>query len=76
MDFMTGLPESKTLATDMRCYDAIMVVVDRLTKHVTLIPTFKDVSSLDLATLLHKHVVSRVGVPKTIVTDRQSVLIS
>eukprot|EP00955_Chlamydomonas_euryale_P119030 366571-Chlamydomonas_euryale.AAC.7 len=30
MDFMTGLPETKTLAADPRGYDAIMVVVDRL----------------------------------------------
>eukprot|EP00955_Chlamydomonas_euryale_P029164 307265-Chlamydomonas_euryale.AAC.1 len=59
MDFMTWLSESKTLATDMHGYDAIMVVVDRLTKHVSLIPTFKDVSSLDLATLLHVEEESR-----------------
>jgi len=44
MDFITGLPEAQG-------HDAILVVCDRFTKQVHIIPTTKETNSLGLACL-------------------------
>jgi hypothetical protein len=37
IDFVTGLPLSKDLVTELT-YDAILVIVDRFTKYILIIP--------------------------------------
>jgi transposase InsO family protein len=63
MDFITGLPDSQG-------YDSVLIVVDRLTKMAIYLPTTKKVTSEELARLYVKHVFSKHGIPKTIVSDR------
>eukprot|EP00955_Chlamydomonas_euryale_P058564 357113-Chlamydomonas_euryale.AAC.2 len=75
MDFIVSLPESKLYATDPRGYDAVLVVVDRLMNLVTLIPTYTDANAEDTAYAFFANVVTRFGVPKEIVIDRQSLFV-
>ena len=49
VDFITGLPEAQG-------YDAILVVCNRFTKQVHIIPTTKETSSLGLVHLYHNHI--------------------
>jgi transposase InsO family protein len=70
MDFVTALPRSKGK------HDAIMVVTDRLTKMVVLIPTNKQLDAPGTAELFRQHVVSRFGLPSVIVSDRDSRFLS
>jgi hypothetical protein len=51
-------------------YNAIMVVVDRLTKHASFIPTASGLSAQGFAELFVMHVVSRFGLPDSIIADR------
>ena len=62
-DFMTGLPKSST-------YDAIFVVVDRLTKSVVLEPCTKKIDAKKTAELFMTRVFKRFGMPINIVSDR------
>ena len=70
MDFVTALPRSKGK------HDAIMVVTDRLTKMVVLIPTHKQLDAPGTAELFRQHIVSRFGLPQVIVSDRDSRFVS
>jgi hypothetical protein len=70
MDFMVGLPCSP------RCKDAIWVVIDRLTKVAHFIPMKQTSSPADLVPLYIKEVVRLHGVPKSIVSDRDSKFVS
>lgn len=63
MDFIEGLPLS-------RGHDAILVVVDRLSKMALFIPTFKDLDTPDLVRLFLDRVFSKHGAPHDIVSDR------
>ncbi|GJW79272.1 putative reverse transcriptase domain, ribonuclease H-like domain, aspartic peptidase domain protein [Tanacetum coccineum] len=66
MDFVTKL--SKTPSG----YDAIWVIVDRLTKSAHFIP-IRETYSMDKLTKLYiKEIVSRHGVPISIISDRDS----
>jgi hypothetical protein len=71
MDFVTGLPHTKKGK-----YDAIMVVTDRLTKMVVLVPTNKQLDAPGTAELFKQHIVSRFGVPAIIVSDRDRKFVS
>jgi hypothetical protein len=64
MDFIVGLPCTRA------GYDSIMVVIDRLSKMVHLIPTTITVKATEVAELFVQHVVKLHGVPKSIVSDR------
>ena len=64
MDFVVGLPLTKGK------YDAIWVIVDRLTKSAHFIPINERYSLEKLANLYIKEIVSRHGVPVSIVSDR------
>jgi hypothetical protein len=70
MDFVVGLPHSP------RGRDAIWVVVDRLTKSAHFIPMKTTNSASELVPLYMKEVVRLQGVPKSIVSDRDSKFVS
>jgi hypothetical protein len=70
MDFVVGLPRSP------RGKDAIWVVIDRLTKVALFIPMKQTSSAADLVPLYIKEVVRLHGVPKSIVSDRDSKFVS
>ncbi|GJY23946.1 putative reverse transcriptase domain-containing protein [Tanacetum coccineum] len=66
MDFITKLPKTSN------GYDTIWVIVDRLTKSAHFIPT-REIHSIEILTKLYiKEIVSRHGVPISIVSDRNS----
>jgi hypothetical protein len=69
MDFVTGLPTAHG-------HDAVLVVTDRLTKMVLLIPTTTQVTAVRTAELFQQHVFARFGLPKVIVSDRDSKFVS
>src|SRR3977135_4023995 len=65
MDFMGPLPMSKD-------YDYLLVIIDRFTSQVHLIPTTTRVTSREVVWLFLKEVVRLHGVPDSIVSDRDS----
>ncbi|GJY22351.1 putative reverse transcriptase domain-containing protein [Tanacetum coccineum] len=66
MDFITKLPKTSN------GHDTIWVIVDRLTKSVHFIPT-RETDSMETPTRLYiKEIVSRHGVPISIISDRDS----
>ncbi|GKB45029.1 putative reverse transcriptase domain-containing protein [Tanacetum coccineum] len=66
MDFVTKLP--RTAAG----FDTIWVIVDRLTKSARFLPMKETDSTEKLARLYLKEVVSRYGIPVSIISDRDS----
>ncbi|GJV64757.1 retrotransposon protein, putative, ty3-gypsy subclass [Tanacetum coccineum] len=66
MDFVTKLP--RTAAG----FDTIWVIVDRLTKSARFLPMKETDSTEKLARLYLKEVVSRYGIPVSIIFDRDS----
>jgi transposase InsO family protein len=64
-DFITQLPESDG-------YDAILVVVDKLTKRAHFIPTTTDVNASQVAHLFYNTIFRYHGLPQTIISDRDS----
>ncbi|WVZ58110.1 hypothetical protein U9M48_008416, partial [Paspalum notatum var. saurae] len=66
MDFIVGLPRTQ------KGYNSIWVVVDRLTKVAHFIPVNTTYSSARLAELYISRIVCLHGVPKKIISDRES----
>jgi len=64
---MTGLPKSNGI-------DAIMTVTGRLTKMVHVIPTTSYATASDIASLFFRQIVRFHGIPKDIVSYRDSKL--
>jgi hypothetical protein len=69
MDFVEGLPPSEH-------YNAIVVVVDRLTKYAHFFPVRHPYNAQGIAKLFLDNVVRLHGLPKSIVTDRDPVFLS
>ncbi|GKE01232.1 putative reverse transcriptase domain-containing protein [Tanacetum coccineum] len=65
MDFVTKLPKSS------RGYDTIWVIVDRLTKSAIFTPMRETDSMEKLARMYLKEVVTRHGIPVSIICDRE-----
>lgn len=65
LDLIVNLPWSEE-------YNAILVIVDRLTKHAQFIPTTTGLTTEGFATLFIKHVACKFGLPTNIVCDRDS----
>ncbi|MBW0487443.1 hypothetical protein O181_027158, partial [Austropuccinia psidii MF-1] len=65
MDFITQLPLSSS-------FDSILVIVDRFSKMAVFIPTMSSITSLDLAHLFIKNILSKHGLPSSIVSDRET----
>jgi hypothetical protein len=66
MDFIMGLPRTQS------GYDSIWVIVDRLTKVAHFIPIKTTYSRLQLAELYMSRIVCLHGVPKKIVSDKET----
>ncbi|GJT81665.1 putative reverse transcriptase domain-containing protein [Tanacetum coccineum] len=66
MDFVTKLPKTSS------GHDTIWVIIDRLTKSAHFIPTRETYSMETLTRLYIKEIVSRHGVPISIISDRDS----
>ena len=66
VDLITELPFSLG-------YDAIMVVVDRLTKMIHVIPTYTSLTSEGAAQLYRDYVWKDFGLPESIISDRGTV---
>ncbi|GJY82420.1 putative reverse transcriptase domain-containing protein [Tanacetum coccineum] len=64
MDLVTKLPRSST------GYDAIWVIVDRLTKSAHFLPIHEDNKTEKLARIYINEIVARHGVPVSIISDR------
>ena len=66
MDFVTHLPKTK------QGYDALLVMVDYVTKMMILRPTYSIVTAVDTARLFVDLVVRAHGLPRVIVSDRDT----
>ena len=62
LDFMGPLPKSNN-------FDYLLVVIDRLTSQVHLVPTTMTVTARGIAWLILKEVVRLHGIPESIVSD-------
>lgn len=69
MDFIEGLPKSKT-------YDVILVIVDRLTKYAHFLPHRHPFIATQVAKTFLDNVVKLHGVPRSIASDRDKVFTS
>jgi hypothetical protein len=66
MDFVSALPRTR------EGFDAIFVVVDKLTKQVVFVPTATDATAADTARLYLKNVYRHHGLPRKIISDRDT----
>ena len=64
LDFVVALPKTEG------GYDAVLVLVDRLTKMVHLVPTTTSCTAEQTARLFFDNVVRLHGVPKNVISDR------
>ena len=65
MDFITGMPKTEGFGT-------ILVIVDRFSKYATFIPATKECPVEEVARFFIRHIVKYWGLPKAIVSDRDS----
>jgi len=63
IDLITGLPESNG-------YNAILVIVDRLSKMIILVAIRDTLTSLQTAEIYRDHVWSKHGLPRKVISDR------
>ncbi|SJL14660.1 uncharacterized protein ARMOST_18125 [Armillaria ostoyae] len=63
VDMVTGLPDSNG-------HDALLVVVDRFSKAIILIPCNVELSAEGWARMLRDHVYARHGMPQVVISDR------
>ena len=73
LDFITGLPSSKW---QNNTYDAVLVIVDMLTKFAWYFPCTKDINTDGFAIMFYDDFVRNVGMPANIVSDRDTLFTS
>jgi hypothetical protein len=66
MDFITGLPKST------KQNDAIMVMVDKLSKSAHFSPVKSTCKAIDIANIFMKEIFRLHGMPKEIVSDKDT----
>jgi len=66
MDFLVALPTTES------SFDAIFVICDRMSKRIVLIPTKTTATAEDTARLFLRNYVKYHGLPKSIVSDRDT----
>jgi hypothetical protein len=71
IDFVGPLPASKNWHGT---FDMILVIVDRLSSMVHLVPMKQKYHAKDIAEVIFEHVYSKHGLPKTIVSDWDTLL--
>ena len=71
LDWITGLLKYLQTRSGQRV-NAILMIVDRLTKYALFIPTRDDTSVADFAELFFEEVECRFGTPNGVVSDRDS----
>ena len=64
MDYLSGIPKSR------RGNDFLLIMVDRLTKRIVLVPTTKSVTGEQSARLFVEHIFRHHGLPRAILSDR------
>ncbi|SJK99376.1 uncharacterized protein ARMOST_02672 [Armillaria ostoyae] len=69
VDMVTGLPDSNG-------YDALLVVVDRFSKAIILVPCNKDLSAEGWARILRDHVYTQHGMLQVVISDRRPQFVS
>ncbi|MBW0577373.1 hypothetical protein O181_117088, partial [Austropuccinia psidii MF-1] len=69
IDLITQLPLSNN-------FNATLVVVDKFSKMEILIPTYGIITALELAQIFISHVLSKYGLPVSIISDRGSLFVS
>ena len=65
MHFITYLPTSKG-------FDSVFTIVERFSNYITFIPCKATCTAPDLARLFYANIVCKFGMPKKIVSDRDS----
>ena len=65
MYFIPELPEWEG-------YDNVLVIVDKLTKYAIFIPTTTVITERETAELYFQHVISQYGIPRQIISDRDT----
>jgi transposase InsO family protein len=74
-DFIVKLPPSKDLVTGV-AYDAILVIMERLTKYMILVLYQESSTAEQLAYAFHRYVVADHGVPEEVISDRDKLFTS
>ena len=62
MDFIPDMPESQV-------FNNILVIVDKLTKDLNIIPCHTEINENKVAKLIFKHIFTQYGLPRQIITD-------
>ena len=65
MDLVSHLPTSKR-------FDLVFTIVNRFSKYITFIPCKATCTAPDLARLFNDHIICKFGIPKNIVSDKDS----
>lgn len=65
MDFVTGLPPA-----GIDNLNFCLVIVDRFSKRTRCLPCNKESTAMDIARIFWKMMISNVGLPKGIISDR------
>ena len=75
LDFITDMPFAKNFYTG-KTYDAILVLMNKLTKHVTYIDTSKTLDAKNLADLIWRKFVCHHGIMRKLISDKSSLFTS
>jgi hypothetical protein len=65
MDFVTALPPA-----GKENFNAVLVIVDRFSKQARFLPCHKENTAMEIALIFWNKVISNVGCPQVIITDR------